>query len=58
MSRIEELEARIAELRARLPKHSAQPAMLEELEDLEIELEEAREAAAAQEGYGPEGADS
>jgi hypothetical protein len=58
MDRIAELEARIAELRARMPKHSVQPAMLEELEDLEIELEVAREAAAAQEGYGPEGAGS
>ncbi len=58
MDRIAELEARIAELRARIPKHSAQPAMLEELEDLEIELDEARAAAADHRGAGPEGADS
>jgi len=47
MDRIEELEVQIAELRARLPKHSVQPAMLEELEDLEIELEQARTAEKA-----------
>jgi hypothetical protein len=41
-ARIEEIEAKIAELKARLPKHSVQPAMLQELEDLEIELEQAR----------------
>ena len=40
--RIEELEARIADLEARLPKHSTPPAMLVELEDLEEALEEAR----------------
>ncbi|MGQ9467877.1 MAG: histidine kinase [Anaerolineae bacterium] len=40
--RIAELERRIADLRARLPKHSVPPAMLEELEDLEEELERLR----------------
>jgi len=40
--RIEELEARIADLEARLPKHSVDPAMLIQLEDLEQALEEAR----------------
>jgi hypothetical protein len=37
--RIAELEAEIAELRARMPKHSVPPAMIIELEDLEDELE-------------------
>jgi len=34
-----ELEARIADLKSRLPAHSAKPAMLIELEELEEELE-------------------
>jgi len=36
--RIRELKSRIAELKARLPRHSTPPAMLMELEDLEEEL--------------------
>jgi hypothetical protein len=36
--RIAELERRIADLKARLPKHSVPPAMLLELESLEEEL--------------------
>jgi hypothetical protein len=36
--RIVQLEAEIAELRARLPKHSVPPAMILELEELEDEL--------------------
>jgi hypothetical protein len=43
--RIAELEERIADLRARLPRHSVPPAMFIELEDLEEELERAREHA-------------
>ncbi|MGD2103972.1 MAG: histidine kinase [Anaerolineae bacterium] len=39
---IEELERRIADLEARLPKHSIPPAMLAELEDLEEALNQAR----------------
>jgi hypothetical protein len=35
----EELKQRIAELRARLPRHSLPPAMLLELEELEERLE-------------------
>ena len=42
-ARIAELEERIADLRARLPKHSVPPSMIIELEDLEEELERARE---------------
>ena len=38
--RIAELERRIADLKARLPKHSVPPAMFIELEELEEELEE------------------
>ncbi len=37
--RIAELERRIADLRARLPKHSVPPAMIQELESLEEERE-------------------
>jgi hypothetical protein len=36
--RIAQLEAEIAELKARLPKHSVPAAMIIELEDLEDEL--------------------
>lgn len=36
---VEELQKRISDLRARLPRHSVPPAMLEELEELEEELE-------------------
>ena len=40
--RLAELEAELAELRARLPKHSVPPGMMIELEDLEDELEALR----------------
>ena len=43
---IEDLERRIADLKARLPKHSIPPAMLIELEDLEEALEQAQSDAA------------
>jgi hypothetical protein len=36
--RIAQLETEIAELKARMPKHSVPPAMIIELEDLEDEL--------------------
>ena len=45
--RIAELEERIADLRARLPRHSVPPSMIIELEDLEEELERARQHAEA-----------
>ncbi len=49
--RIRELEARLADLEARLPAHSVPPAMWEELEELEEELTRLRRAARpAQEG--------
>ncbi len=41
IARVAELEKRIADLKARLPKHSIPPAMLIELEELEEELEQA-----------------
>lgn len=37
-ARADELEQRIRDLRARLPRHSIPPAMLIELEELEEEL--------------------
>ena len=43
-SEVRELEERIAEIRRRIPPHSIPPAMLQELEDLEAELDRAREA--------------
>ena len=49
MTRVEELERRIADLEARLPKHSIPPAMLIELEELEEELRQARQEAAQEE---------
>ena len=39
---VEDLEARIAEIRRRIPPHSAKPAMLEELYELEELLEQTR----------------
>lgn len=41
-TRVEELERQIADLKARIPKHSVPPAMVMELEELEAELERAR----------------
>jgi hypothetical protein len=43
--RIAALEREIAELQARLPQHSAPPAMLIELDDLEEELAALRSLA-------------
>jgi hypothetical protein len=40
--RIEELERRIAELKARLPKHTPPVSMMVELDDLDEALEQAR----------------
>jgi len=56
--RIKELEATIADLERRMPKHSVPPAMARELEDLEDELEEAlaAEAGAAEAGAADGGA--
>ena len=40
--KIEEIEANIAELRSRWPPHSVPPAMWDELDELERQLDEAR----------------
>ncbi len=40
--RVQELEKRIADLKSRWPAHSVPPAMLEELDELEEELERLR----------------
>ena len=44
--RIRELEQQIAELKQRWPAHSVPPAMLEQLDDLEEELETEQKRAA------------
>jgi len=43
--RIEELEEQIDELKRRLPAHSVPPAMLQQLEELEEELQSERTKA-------------
>jgi len=43
--RIEEIEEKIADLKARWPAHSVPPHMWQELEELEEELEKARQDA-------------
>jgi hypothetical protein len=43
--RIEDLEKRIADLKARFPAHSVRASMVQELEDLEDRLERARKEA-------------
>ena len=45
--RVGDLEAQIAELKKRWPRHSVPPGMWDELEQLESDLEEARRAADA-----------
>lgn len=42
--RVKELERQIAELKSRWPPHSVPPQMLEQLEELEEALQEARRA--------------
>jgi hypothetical protein len=49
MARVTELEERIADLKARLPKHSVPPAMIIDLEELEEALERARAEAVEEE---------
>jgi len=41
---VREIEEKIAELERRMPPHSMPPAMLEELDKLEEQLERARQA--------------
>ena len=40
--KIQEIEAKIADLKARFPAHSVKPSMWQQLEALEDELEQAR----------------
>lgn len=42
--RVKEIEAKIADLKKRWPAHSVPPNMLMQLDELEEELEEARQA--------------
>jgi ribosomal protein L29 len=50
--RIEELEAQIAELRRRWPKHTPPPALMRQLDELEEALARERARAADEEGKG------
>lgn len=50
MDEIERLEQRIADLKARLPRHSVPPQMLIELEDLEERLRQVRAARDKEQG--------
>ena len=45
VERIRELEDRLSDLRRRWPAHSVPPAMIEQLEELEDELERSRQGA-------------
>ena len=47
---IEDLEKRIADLKARFPAHSVRASMVQELEDLEDRLERARKEAGRRPG--------
>ena len=40
--KVKEIEEKIADLKGRWPKHSVRPHMLQELEDLEAQLEAAK----------------
>jgi len=44
--KVKETEEKIADLKARWPAHSVHPSMVQELEQLEDELEKAKEADA------------
>lgn len=48
--RVQELEAKIADLKRRWPAHSIPPALMQELDDLEEELAEALAQAQQEEG--------
>ena len=45
--RVKEIEEKIADLQARWPSHSVKPSMWRELEDLEDELEKAKQEESA-----------
>jgi hypothetical protein len=44
IEKVREIEAKLADLKARWPAHSVKPAMWHELEELEAELERAKTA--------------
>ncbi len=50
-----EIEAKIAELKARLPAHSVPPQMWQELEELESELEDIERTIAKESHAGENG---
>jgi hypothetical protein len=50
--KIREIQEKIADLERRWPEHSVPPGMWRELEELEEELEKARESAVAETGSG------
>lgn len=52
LKRIAELERRLAEARARLPRHSVRPVQMIEIEEMEEELERLRRHAAELGGSG------
>ncbi len=45
--RLKEIEEKIADLQARWPSHSVKPSMWQELEELEEELEKAKQEESA-----------
>lgn len=45
--RLRQLEERLADLKARLPRHTPRPSMMMELEDLEEEIEALRARVSA-----------
>ena len=46
--KVREIEEKIADLKARWPAHSVPPSMWQQLEDLEVQLEEAQKAEATE----------
>lgn len=55
--RVNEIEAQIADLKARWPAHSVPPNMLMQLDELEDELELAMQALAEKKGIGQDSQD-
>ena len=55
IERLRQLEERLADLKARMPKHIPRPSMIMELEDLEEEID-ALKARISQEGDDAQGA--
>jgi hypothetical protein len=48
MDKLKEIEEKIADLKARWPAHSVPPAMWQQLEEFEAELDQAKKEAAKQ----------